>query len=152
MEIVLSDELDVIFQYCVDTIDSYTDPENPQAVTNVCLSFQQEICDNPDFVREMPSYLALALFRAVRLKNELACIGLISQGQLPNWHDIQIKKSCVELVRIIREIDDDLAKKAVVVAFCLSHSEKISCDGVSIVRTIEMPPEEKGEQGYECCE
>jgi len=151
MEIVLSEDLAMLFQECIDTVDSYHDPENPQAVSQVCISFRDQIISDPSFVTEMPSYLALALFGAVRFKNEPACVNEICEGNFPAWEDIQIRKSCVELINQIREIDDQVAIKAAVIAFCLKHPDQVRADGISIVRTIEMPVDEKGEDNDEWC-
>jgi hypothetical protein len=144
MEIVLAAELMAILQTCVDTLDSYDDPDDPQSVSRVCLSFRQEIEKNPDFVSAAPSYLSLALYGAVRFKNPSKCIADICDDTLPAWSEIQIKKPCVALVNKIREIDDDLAKQAVIVAFCLNRLDQVSGNDSVILRTIKTVEQDKG--------
>ena len=67
MEICIPPELIDMFQECIDTVDSYADPDNPGALKAACASFSAEL--TVDTAMAMPSYLALALFGAVRLKS-----------------------------------------------------------------------------------
>lgn len=149
MEINLPEELVEMFQICVDAVDSHTDPKKPQAVKNFCFALGVDL--NLKTALADPSYLALALYGAVRFKDEMRCIIALNQGELPSWEDIQIKKNSVNLVKQVKEQDDDLAKNAVVVAFCLSRADLVK--NKSILRLKNIPQANGGkndDQWIEC--
>jgi len=141
MEINLPEELVIMFQECIDTVDSYANPKKPNAIKDFCFNLS---CDlNLKTALAMPSYLALALFGAVRFKDEKRCIFELNNGKLPAWFNIEIKKTNAELVKKVREKDDRLAKNAVIVAFCLGRADRVK--NKSILRLKNIPQANGGE-------
>ena len=141
MEINLPQDLVPMFQECIDSVDSYADSKKPNAIRDFCTELNCSL--NLRTVLAMPSYLALALFGAVRLKDEKRCVYDLNQGKLPSWNDIQIKKTSAKLVSQVREHHDDLAKNAVIVAFCLSRADRVK--NKSILRLKSIPQTKGGE-------
>jgi hypothetical protein len=152
MKIKLSDKLKELFQICIETIDSYTDPQNPKVVLARCLEFIPALESQPNLIFEMPCYLALALFHGVKFNDPKMCISQINNQEFVPWQNIQVRKACATLLKDVKKKDEVLAQMIVIVAFYLSHPDLVQVKGAKILRFIEVPDSEKGGEENEWTE
>ncbi len=136
MEIRIPVDLEDIFQEAVEVFDSYNDPDDPSSLRKTCQSFLQNLTGKVgEIMEETNYYLALALFGMVKFADEKSCLLCLCDGELPGWDDIKIKKPALGFVQEIRDFNDDLAQKAVVVAFLLGQADKVvRADGSAFER------------------
>ncbi len=152
MRIKLSDKFKELFQICIETIDSYTDPHNPKVVLARCLEFIPALESQPHLIFEMPCYLALALFRGVKFNDPKMCIVHINNQKFVGWENVQVRKACATLLKDVRGKDEILAQMIVTVAFCLSYPDQVQVKGAKILRLTEVTDPEKGGQNDEWTE
>ncbi|MCX6740300.1 MAG: hypothetical protein NTZ49_03670 [Candidatus Parcubacteria bacterium] len=139
-------------QLCADAIDSYTDPEDPKALSRTCEKFFLELKDQADLLLEEQSYGVMTLLGKIRLINKTQAILLFEKGYLPSWEDITVAASRQQLVNDLRTKNDTVARQIIMIAFCLSCGSDIRCAGKTILRTsgvpsnTETPVKEVGEE------
>lgn len=89
MQVIVSTELAEGFQEYRDTIESYTDPENPDALIDFLAGFRSEIMGNTGLAEEFPHYLALALHDQIKFAKEYPEITWLSDLDCVSWDSMK---------------------------------------------------------------
>ncbi|MEH6448096.1 MAG: hypothetical protein V7765_05460 [Oleispira sp.] len=87
------------YQMLTENIESYQDPEDPDAFKNYVNSLLGQLTKTPEFLDGMPDQLAMCLLYVVKV-NSAKLLPLCS-GTEPQWEDV---KTCVNVHKNYRDL------------------------------------------------
>ena len=150
MDIILPSNLVEFMEECIDTINSYEDPDDPSIVKIALSKFVDTLTKSPNVISEMPSYLALALFafESVSFENPDECIFQCNDnGKLPIWDSLALEVDednnptkealkCQELIIVSKNnVGETTTMEMVYLAYCLEHLDQVLMpDGTPILK------------------
>ena len=94
------------YQMLTENIESYQDPEDPDAFKNYVDSLLGQLNKTPGFLDGMPDQLAMCLLYVVKV-NSAKLLPLCSDYE-PQWEDV---KTCVNVHKNFRDLVSTLSKE-----------------------------------------
>lgn len=94
------------YQMLTENIESYQDPEDPDAFKNYVDSLLGQLNKTPGFLDGMPDQLAICLLYVVKV-NSAKLLPLCSDYE-PQWEDV---KTCVNVHKNFRDLVSTLSKE-----------------------------------------
>ena len=94
------------YQMLTENIESYQDPEDPDAFKNYTNSLLGQLNKTPEFVDGMPDQLAICLLHVVKVNS--AKLLLLCSDTEPQWEDV---KTCVNVHKNYRDLLSILSSK-----------------------------------------
>ena len=94
------------YQMLTENIESYQDPEDPDAFKNYVDSLLGQLNKTPGFLAGMPDQLAICLLYVVKV-NSAKLLPLCSDTE-PQWEDV---KTCVNVHKNFRDLVSTLSKE-----------------------------------------
>ena len=94
------------YQMLTENIESYQDPEDPDAFKNYVDSLLGQLNKTPGFVDGMPDQLAICLLFVVKV-NSAKLLPLCSESE-PHWDDV---RTCVNIHKNYRDLMSTLSEK-----------------------------------------
>ena len=94
------------YQMLTENIESYQDPEDPDAFKNYVNSLLGQLNKTPGFLDGMPDQLAMCLLYVVKV-NSAKLLPLCSDSE-PQWEDV---KTCVNVHKNFRDLVSILSKE-----------------------------------------
>ena len=93
------------YQMLTENIESYQDPEDPDAFKNYVDSLLGQLNKTPGFLDGMPDQLAICLLYVVKV-NSAKLLPLCSDTE-PQWEDV---KTCVNVHKNFRDLVSTISK------------------------------------------
>ncbi|MGL4475149.1 MAG: cold adaptation protein AtcA [Shewanella sp.] len=115
-----------------DNIESYSDPETPEALAQFSKQIKQILLADPAMLDSVPEYLPVALFNQVKFPAEakLQWAYWIEHSILPTWDEfktsIAFNNVDLPLVLAVKDYSVSLLVESCAVLYLLAHEPKVA--------------------------
>jgi hypothetical protein len=113
----------------LENIDSYSDPQNPKALSNYTAQMKTILQADPKMLESLPEYLPVALFGRVKFSDAAKTHWelWLKTHVMPSWDEFKVSVAFnnddLTLVKAVRAYDQALLIEACAVLYLLMHDK-----------------------------